>query len=134
MPVLQSDQIGAEKLGRLISLLEGYMKSDFQSDIQINGEDRHLFDLMVSEFYKIKQGLTSHLEFPNSCCVQDRPFLESNYAFFIAHLLFDELEESNAKHERLARHLNDCFWCFNVYCRVFKHFFICNNNIKFSKT
>jgi len=100
MPVLQSDQIGAEKLGRLISLLEGYMKSDFQSDIQINGEDRHIFDLMVSEFYKIKQGLTSHLEFPNSCCVQDRPFLESNYAFFIAHLLFDELEESNAKHER----------------------------------
>ena len=132
--MLQSDQMGAEKLGRLISLLEGYAKSGFQSDINIYGEDRHFFDLMVSEFNQLKQGLSTHEEFPKSCCVQERPFLESNFAFFICHILCDELEKSNDKHERLARHLNDCFWCFNVYCQVFKHYFHCNNNIRSSKT
>lgn len=65
----------------------------------------------------------SGLVLPKGTCSLDRPFLQDNTDFFLFYLR--NAQESGIRAidcPRLAVHLNNCYPCFDEYCRVLRDY------------
>ena len=63
-------------------------------------------------------------EIPEQRCVSSRPFFEQNVDFFITYLVILKKHELEYKQsDKLINHLNNCFWCFEYYCKVMQNFY-----------
>ena len=65
-------------------------------------------------------------EIPEHTCQADKSYLSNNLEFFIA-LLVIQTEHHSC--ERLIKHLNSCYNCFDVFCQVFRDYFHTSNDI-----
>lgn len=60
---------------------------------------------------------------PRCACNSDRPFLSENMDFFISFLLIGIDEADEKGRSKLTKHLNDCFWCFELFTDVLRDYF-----------
>jgi hypothetical protein len=63
---------------------------------------------------------------PEYTCQSSKSFLTNNFKFFIALLL---LHSENYSCEKLIKHLNSCYSCFDVFCQVLRDYFHTTNDI-----
>ena len=69
------------------------------------------------------------LVFPSTSCSTKESMLLNNDRFFISHTLI-EPSQKNVKHDRLVKHLNNCFSCFQVYSQFYKDYFQAHQEIR----
>ena len=60
---------------------------------------------------KVQECVEPILAIPNNCCNMDAPFLKENPDL----LPTDLTHQSHAYCEKIFRHLNDCYFCFEIY-------------------
>jgi hypothetical protein len=65
-------------------------------------------------------------EIPEYTCHSDKSYLNNNFKFFIALLI---IQSEHHSCERLIKHLNSCYNCFDVFCQVFRDYFHTSNDI-----
>jgi hypothetical protein len=63
---------------------------------------------------------------PEYTCQSSKSFLTDNFKFFIVLLI---LRSENYSCERLIKHLNSCYNCFDVFCQVLRDYFRTTNDI-----
>ena len=64
-----------------------------------------------------------YTKIPHCSCPSDKPFLTENMDFFISFLLIGIDEADEKSHAKLTKHLNDCFWCFELFTDVVRDYF-----------
>ena len=87
----------------------------------INDLDRFRNDLHNEELIK-----DIFADIPEHTCQADNSYLSNNLKFFIALLIIQSEQHSC---ERLIKHLNSCYNCFDVFCQVFRDYFHTSNEI-----
>lgn len=61
---------------------------------------------------------------PAYACQTEKTYLLNNEEFFIAHFLITTEDGKADKYcERLFRHLNDCYTCFELFCEVMRDYY-----------
>ena len=61
---------------------------------------------------------------PAYACQTEKTYLLNNEEFFIAHFLITTEDGKADKYcERLSRHLNDCYTCFELFCDVMRDYY-----------
>lgn len=62
---------------------------------------------------------------PLAACQTDKSFLQGSNDFLLAFVLLIKPDESLLQKycEWMTSHLNDCFWCFEVYSEVMRDYF-----------
>ncbi len=61
---------------------------------------------------------------PAYACQTEAAYLLNNEEFFIAHFLITNQNSKADKYcERLYRHLNDCYTCFELFCEVMRDYY-----------
>jgi hypothetical protein len=63
---------------------------------------------------------------PEYTCQSSKSFLTNNFKFFITLLI---LRSENYSCEKLIKHLNSCYNCFDVFCQVLRDYFHTTNDI-----
>ena len=63
---------------------------------------------------------------PEYTCQSSKSFLTNNFKFFIALLI---IRSENYSCERLIKHLNSCYSCFDIFCQVLRDYFHTTNDI-----
>jgi hypothetical protein len=86
------------------------------NDLNRFRSDPHNEELIKDIFSKI----------PEHTCRSDKSYLSNNFQFFIALLV---IQSEHYSCERLIKHLNSCYSCFDVFCQVFRDYFHTSNNI-----
>ncbi len=85
-------------------------------------EDKEKIDDMLLLYERTKEKYQMD-SIPSGCCVSAHPFLHENDAFFISHLLLDNPLPENDEIKPFIKHLNDCYWCFRIYSKVFRDYY-----------
>lgn len=57
------------------------------------------------------------------------PFLKENARFFVAHSLV-EPRQKTVENQDLIKHLNNCYFCFQIYSQFYKDFYQAKMEIK----
>ncbi|MBN1782204.1 hypothetical protein JW948_13815 [bacterium] len=60
---------------------------------------------------------------PDGFCSGHHPFLLNNHAFFVQYLQCRQNGDPAVDCERLIRHLNDCYRCFELFCQTLHAYF-----------
>ena len=117
----------AIKLGEAIAYLEykgmiGFLETTEKPRTKALNTLKHMMDtyqrLKSEDENKFFKGL------PGQSCNSSKAYLENNDEFFIYYiLLFDRLESKKNLITRIITHLNDCFWCFEIYSQVMQDYY-----------
>ena len=110
--------------GKALALVEAKVKRQFDITLRINTPaDKTTIENMLV-LYKKSKNQSQVVSIPTACCLSTSPFLQENDAFFISHLLLNNpLPEHDKKNKPFIKHLNDCYWCFQIYSKVFRDYF-----------
>ncbi len=77
---------------------------------------------MANELYERYKKLISspsfNLKLPAAACPHNESFLQNDIDVLLHHALLAPHPEEKLK--RLYRHLNNCYWCFDIYAQTFK--------------
>jgi len=109
--------------GEALALVEAKMRRTVDISPRVStAADEKMIDNMLMLYEKNK----NHDQvdsIPTGCCVSTRPFLQENNAFFISHLLLDNPLPEHDEIKPFIKHLNDCYWCFQIYSKVFRDYY-----------
>jgi hypothetical protein len=81
---------------------------------------RERFTTLISQEQKKKE----FIKIPQHSCDSSAPFLANNEDFFLMMiLLYNREEEINGSTDKFIKHLNECYWCFEIYQQVMRDYF-----------
>ena len=109
--------------GEALALVEAKVKRhiDISTRVGTAADDEIIHDMLV--LYEKAKEQPKIDSIPTGCCLSASPFLKENGAFFISHILLDNPLPEQNKDKPFIKHLNDCFWCFQIYSTVFRDYY-----------
>jgi hypothetical protein len=120
----------AVTLGKGVALVSFVFETEFdvsnlteQTDVDMYHYVKEIYDDLK------KNGATDLLVFPSTSCSAKESILMNNDRFFIGHTLIEPFQK-NVKHDRLVKHLNNCYACFQVYSQFYKDYFQADQEIR----
>lgn len=122
----ESEQIQITELsfGKALAYLAAHQNGSTSADISnLSDEELRIFEMLRERLNTLKASryLDVSQSLPAGPCILDGPYLEDNRDIFVEMVLLaadnhDLKEECN----RIWKHLNDCYRCFDYFCRVMR--------------
>lgn len=115
-------------LGQTLALLKGEFDGEQIEIDQLSSSNKHelqtLRDRMNVLMRSPKDAGRILQTITDTCCHSEKPQLAENADFFIAHVIVYPKASIMSNHcERLSKHLNDCFRCFEEYSKVMRDYY-----------
>jgi hypothetical protein len=113
------------ELGQALAYVRNVLDVNTDELEGISPQQRSYLSAMQSRFIELSSKKPDDIfkHIPRCSCNSDFPFLENNLDFFIAFLLIGIDENNVEDHAKITKHLNDCFWCFELFTDVVRDFF-----------
>lgn len=113
----------AVTLGKGVALASLVFKNMCDISQITNQADLDMF-YYVKEIYDDlkKSGNDEQLVLPITSCSSNESVLDENDRFFVGHTLIEQ-DPKNIRHDRLMKHLNNCYECFQVYSQFYKDYY-----------
>ncbi len=109
-------------LGKGVALVSLVLKNVYDVSQITNQDDLDMFHYVKELYDDLKQnGNDELLVLPITSCSTKESILEDNDRFFVDHTLIEPLQK-NIRHDRLVKHLNNCYECFQIYSQFYKDY------------
>lgn len=117
-------------LGKGVAIASLVFENGYDISLLTDKTDEDIF-YYVQEIYRdLKQnGVKDLLVIPSTSCSSKESVLLHNDRFFIGHTLINPAL-SKKKHDKLIKHLNDCFACFEIYSQFYKDYYLAYQEIR----
>lgn len=120
----QYEEIQASELilGRALAYLSAERNGISRIDAsQLSSNESEIFTLLQDRIKLMRSGSDFTKMLPPGPCETDKPYLKDNEDIFLAMLILAS-HDSELKEEcnKIWRHLNDCYRCFDYFCKVMR--------------
>ncbi len=119
----------AVTLGKGVALASLVFEMEFDISKLSSKTDLDMYHYVKEIYDDLREnGGTDLLAIPSTSC-SNIAILHDNDRFFIGHTLIKP-SRHNAEHDRLVKHLNNCFSCFQVYSQFYKDYYQAQKEIR----
>lgn len=126
--IIQSDA----RLGFALAYVGNVVDINGDASKDLTDDGKQLIARVHNRYLHIAESPHGELfkNIPSSSCSGKSPFLLDNVDFYVAFLLVGIDEDNNEYHAKIVKHLNDCFWCFELFTDVLRDFFHASQKFK----
>lgn len=110
-------------LGKGVALTSFIFETEYDISTLSNQVNLDMFYYVKEIYEDLKQnGAKELLVVPSTSCSTTESILQNNDRFFIGHTLIEPFQKK-LNHDRLIKHLNNCYKCFEIYSQFYKDYY-----------